>query len=56
MLGGLLTLAVLALGDALASRSRGSVRNLLFVVITGASCVVMTVCLKPCFRTCPCVR
>ena len=42
MLGGLLTLAALALGDALGSRSRGSMRNLLFVVLTGASCVVMT--------------
>ncbi|WP_159604819.1 diguanylate cyclase domain-containing protein [Hydrogenophaga sp. PBL-H3] len=42
MLGGLLTLSAVALGDALASRSRGSLRNLLFVLIAGASCVVMT--------------
>jgi len=42
MLGGLLTLSIVALGDALASRSVGSVRNLLFVLIAGASCVVIT--------------
>ncbi len=42
MLGGLLTLSAVALGDALASRSVGSVRNLLFVLIAGASCVVIT--------------
>ncbi|KRC01025.1 hypothetical protein ASE11_05130 [Hydrogenophaga sp. Root209] len=42
MLGGLLTLSAVALGDALSSRSTGSVRNLLFVLIAGASCVVMT--------------
>ncbi|MGE0097743.1 MAG: hypothetical protein AB7S86_05280 [Hydrogenophaga sp.] len=42
MLGGLLTLAALALADVLDSRTRGSVRNLFFVLITGTSCVVMT--------------
>lgn len=42
MLGGLLTLAALALADVLESRSNGSVRNLLFVLVTGASCVVIT--------------
>ncbi|MDP2017216.1 diguanylate cyclase domain-containing protein [Hydrogenophaga sp.] len=42
MLGGLLTLSAVALGDVLASRSTGSVRNLLFVLIAGASCVVIT--------------
>ncbi len=42
MLGGLLTLAALALADVLESRTNGSVRNLLFVLITGASCVVIT--------------
>jgi GGDEF domain-containing protein len=42
MLGGLLTITALALADALFSRNAGSVRNLLFVLITGSSCVVMT--------------
>ena len=42
MLGGLLTLAGVALGDVLASRSVGSVRNLLFVLVAGVSCVVIT--------------
>ncbi|MCW5653487.1 diguanylate cyclase [Hydrogenophaga sp.] len=42
MLGGVLTLAALALADVLDSRSKSSVRNLLFVFITGASCVVIT--------------
>jgi len=42
MLGGLLTLAALAVADALFNRKRGSLRNLIFVVIAGASCVVMT--------------
>ncbi|WP_439587887.1 diguanylate cyclase domain-containing protein [Hydrogenophaga sp.] len=42
MLGGLLTLAALALADVLDSRTHGSVRNLLFVLLTGASCVVIT--------------
>lgn len=42
MLGGLLTLTGLALADLFNGRSLGSLRNLLFVSITGASCVVMT--------------
>lgn len=42
MLGGLLTLAALALGDVLGNRGRGAVRNLFFVLISGASCVVMS--------------
>jgi len=42
MTGGLLTLAALALADALVNRSRGSLRNLVFVLITGTGCVVMT--------------
>ncbi|WP_439520163.1 hypothetical protein [Hydrogenophaga sp.] len=42
MLGGLLTLAALALADVLDSRTHGSVRNLLFVLFTGTSCVVIT--------------
>ncbi|KRI01444.1 GGDEF domain-containing protein [Curvibacter sp. PAE-UM] len=42
MLGGLLTLTALAMADALFNRKRGSLRNLVFVLIAGASCVVMT--------------
>jgi GGDEF domain-containing protein len=42
MLGGLLTLLALSLVDALGNRTVGSVRNLVFVVITGASCVLVT--------------
>jgi len=42
MLGGLLTLSALALGDALVNRHKGALRNLVFVVVTGASCVVIT--------------
>jgi GGDEF domain-containing protein len=42
MLGGLFTLAGLALGDLLSNRSIAAMRNLMFVVVTGASCVVMT--------------
>lgn len=42
MLGGLLTLAGVALADVLGNRTKGSARNLLFVVITGTSAVVMT--------------
>ena len=42
LLGGLLTLAALALGDVLGNRNAGAVRNLLFVLFTGGSCVVMT--------------
>lgn len=42
MLGGLLTLAALALGDVPGHRNLASVRNLVFVLVTGASCVVMS--------------
>lgn len=42
MLGGLLTLALVALADALFYRKSGSLRNLVFVLVAGASCVVMT--------------
>jgi len=42
MLGGLLTLTSLSLADVLLNRKLGSLRNLLFVLIAGASCVVMT--------------
>ncbi|OGB40303.1 MAG: hypothetical protein A2W72_11490 [Burkholderiales bacterium RIFCSPLOWO2_12_67_14] len=42
MLGGLMTLAGLALADVLGNRSIGSARNLMFVVVTGSACVVMT--------------
>ncbi|QHE85359.1 hypothetical protein [Hydrogenophaga sp. BPS33] len=42
MLGGLLTLSALALADVIVGRNLGTVRNLLFVVITGFPCVVMT--------------
>jgi GGDEF domain-containing protein len=42
MLGGLLTLAGLALADLFSGRNIGAYRNLLFVTITGKSCVVMT--------------
>lgn len=42
MLGGLLTLAGLALGDAIGHRTTAAVRNLMFVLVTGTSCVVMT--------------
>lgn len=42
MLGGLLTLSALAFADVVGGRNLGSVRNLIFVLITGASCVVMT--------------
>ena len=42
MLGGLLTLCAVALGDTVASRSLASVRNLLFLLTAGTSCVVMT--------------
>lgn len=42
MLGGLLTLAGLALGDVFSHRTVAAARNLIFVVFTGASCVVMT--------------
>lgn len=42
MVGGLLTLAGLALADVVGNRTKGSARNLLFVLITGTSAVVMT--------------
>lgn len=42
MLGGLLTLTCIALADALFSRKLGSLRNLVFVLFTGASCMMMT--------------
>lgn len=42
MLGGLLTLLALALVDTLSSRTLGSVHNLVFVLLTGASCLLMT--------------
>lgn len=42
MLGGLLTLAGLAMGDVLGQRTTAAWRNLMFVLVTGASCVVMT--------------
>lgn len=42
MSGGLFTLTALALADLFNGRSIGALRNLLFVTITGASCVVMT--------------
>ncbi|MDP3833691.1 MAG: GGDEF domain-containing protein [Hydrogenophaga sp.] len=53
MLGGLLTLAALALADVLGGRTIGAVRNLLFVLITGASCVVMTGLLEVFFPALP---
>ena len=37
-----MTLAAVAVGDALTSRSIASVRNVLFLLIAGTSCVVMT--------------
>lgn len=42
MLGGLLTLAALAFSDALVNRKRGAMRNVIFVLVAGAACVVMT--------------
>ena len=42
MLGGLLTLAAMSLFDALVGRSLATLRNLIFVVIGGATCVLMT--------------
>lgn len=41
MMGGLLTLSALALADALDSRTRGALRNLLFVLVAGTSCLVI---------------
>ncbi len=42
MLGGLLTLTALALADLFLNRKLGSLRNLVFVLIVGTSCLVMT--------------
>ncbi len=42
MLGGLLTLAAVALANALATRNTNSLRYLVFVVVTGASSLVRT--------------
>lgn len=42
MLGGLLTLSVVAMANALVNRNISSFRNLLFVVVTGASSLVRT--------------
>ena len=42
MSGGLLTLVATALADTLFSRNLNSWRNLLFVLIAGASCVILT--------------
>ena len=42
MLGGLLTLVALALADALINRKRGALRNVVFVFVAGAACVVST--------------
>ncbi len=42
MLGGLLALSGLALTDVVSNRSRASVRNLVFVLVAGTSCVVVT--------------
>jgi diguanylate cyclase (GGDEF)-like protein len=53
MLGGLLTLAVVALAYALVTRSINSLRNLLFVVVTGASSLVRTGLLEVLFPDIP---
>jgi GGDEF domain-containing protein len=42
MLGGILMLLALAVGDAVAHRSRGALHNVLLILITGSSCVVIT--------------
>lgn len=42
MLGGLLTLSVLSVADVLLNRKLGSLRNLIFVLVAGTSCVVIT--------------
>ncbi|QCB44817.1 GGDEF domain-containing protein [Hydrogenophaga sp. PAMC20947] len=42
MLGGMLMLLALAVGDGIAHRSSGSLRNVLFILVTGSSCVVIT--------------
>jgi GGDEF domain-containing protein len=53
MLGGLLTLSALALANALFTRSINSFRNLLFVVVTGASSLVRTGLLEALFPEIP---
>jgi K+-transporting ATPase A subunit len=42
MLGGLFTLAAMAISDVFVSRSVGSWRGLIFIVLTGTSCALMT--------------
>ena len=42
MLGGILTILSMAVFDSLRHRTRGARYNLLFVLVTGGSCVVMT--------------
>ncbi len=42
MLGGLLTLSALSIADVLINRKVGSVRNLIFVLFAGLSCIVIT--------------
>lgn len=42
MLGGLLTLTGVALGDALVNRTLAATRNLVFLLTAGGSCVVMS--------------
>ena len=42
MLGGILTILSIAAVDGLHQRTVGALRNVLFILITGASCVVMT--------------
>ncbi len=42
MLGGILTILSMAVVEGVHHRTRGAWRNLLFVLVTGASCVVMT--------------
>lgn len=53
MLGGLLTLAGLALGDVISHRTTAAVRNLMFVVFTGTTCVVMSGLLEAFFPFLP---
>jgi len=53
MLGGLLTLSGLALGDVINHRTIAAVRNLLFVTVTGTTCVVMTGLLEQFFPFLP---
>ncbi len=42
MLGGLLTLGAMSISDVLLNRSVGSWRGLVFIVLTGTSCALMT--------------